>query len=48
MTDNGVPPPPAKPSKLSQWRSAIDAASGKTYYYMKGTKITTWKKPNDF
>lgn len=29
------------------WRSAIDAASGRTYYYRKGSHKVTWEKPHD-
>ena len=28
-----------------EWRSAIDAGSGLTYYYVKGTSTVTWEKP---
>jgi len=31
--------------KKTQWRSAIDAATGRTYYYIRGTKNVTWEKP---
>ena len=34
--------------KKVEWRSAIDAASGRTYYYVKNTTKTTWQKPSDF
>lgn len=30
-----------------KWRSAIDAATGRTYYYVKGSKETFWEKPKD-
>ena len=50
MTDNGLkspdPEPAAAPTKTSKWRSAIDAATGRTYYYLKGTKMTSWVKPS--
>ena len=33
--------------KKTRWRSATDATTGKTYYYMKGTQTVTWEKPSD-
>jgi len=33
--------------KKTRWRSAIDAATGRTYYYVKGTQKVTWEKPFD-
>lgn len=30
-----------------QWKAAIDPATGKTYYYHKKTRATTWTKPPD-
>jgi len=32
----------------NEWRSAIDGATGRTYYYVKGTSAVTWQKPTDF
>eukprot|EP01038_Epipyxis_sp_PR26KG_P011696 gene11696-15659_t len=32
-------------SKSNEWRSAVDAKSGRTYYYNIKTKETTWSKP---
>lgn len=32
-------------SKKAQWRPAVDQASGRTYYYMKGTSNVTWERP---
>lgn len=32
--------------KKTQWRSAIDAATGRTYYYIRGTQKVTWEKPS--
>lgn len=29
----------------AQWRSAIDGATGRTYYYIRGTSTVTWEKP---
>lgn len=29
----------------TQWRSAIDGATGRTYYYIRGTSTVTWEKP---
>lgn len=34
-------------AKPVRWRSAIDATTGRTYYYVKGTTETFWEKPND-
>ena len=31
--------------KPVQWRSAVDAATGRTYYYVKGSTETFWEKP---
>lgn len=31
-----------------QWRSAIDGATGRTYYYIRGTSKVTWEKPAEF
>jgi hypothetical protein len=31
-----------------QWRSAIDVATGRTYYYIRGTSKVTWEKPAEF
>lgn len=31
--------------KTTQWRSAVDQASGRTYYYMKSTSNVTWERP---
>ena len=39
---------PPKEKEKVEWRSAIDAASGRTYYYVKNTTKTTWQKPSDF
>ncbi len=38
---------PKKANEEVRWRSAIDAATGRTYYYVKGSKETFWEKPND-
>lgn len=37
-----------KEKEKVEWRSAIDAASGRTYYYVKNTTKATWQKPSDF
>jgi hypothetical protein len=37
---------PSAQNELPEWRSAIDPASGKQYYFVKGSKLTTWEKPN--
>ena len=34
-------------SRKTNWRSAIDAATGRTYYYVKGSMKVTWEKPTD-
>lgn len=31
-----------------QWRSAIDEATGRTYYFIRGSSRVTWEKPTDF
>jgi len=36
-----------KKTQWPQWRSAIDAATGRTYYYVKGSQKVTWEKPSD-
>ncbi|KAL7493622.1 hypothetical protein ACHAWT_005212 [Skeletonema menzelii] len=36
-----------KKAPQTQWRSAIDAATGRTYYYVKGGNETFWEKPKD-
>ena len=51
-SDGGVElnyPVTSGPNKATQtqWRSAIDAATGRTYYYVKGGNETFWKKPKD-
>ena len=28
-----------------EWRSAVDGATGRTYYYIRGTSTVTWEKP---
>jgi len=33
--------------KKTQWRSATDVATGRTYYYVKGSQKVTWVKPSD-
>lgn len=33
--------------KKLQWRHALDAATGRTYYYVKGSQKVTWEKPSD-
>ena len=33
--------------KKTEWRSAIDAATGREYYYIKGSQKVTWEKPTD-
>jgi hypothetical protein len=40
-----VESPTTVTSKKTQWRSAVDQASGLTYYYMKGTSNVTWERP---
>lgn len=35
-------------SEKPQWRSAIDVATGRTYYYIRGTSKVTWEKPAEF
>lgn len=42
-------PETSEPKKANpiKWRSAIDAATGRTYYYVKGGKETFWEKPKD-
>ena len=35
-------------NRRSSWRSSIDVKSGKTFYFDKETRDTTWKKPTDF
>ena len=35
-----------KKQKPVEWRSAIDAATGRTYYYVKGGNETFWEKPS--
>ena len=30
------------------WRSAVDGATGRTYYYIRGTSTVTWEKPTQF
>jgi hypothetical protein len=37
--------PHASKSKDTDWRSAVDSTSGKTYYWNKRTKETTWHIP---
>ncbi len=39
----------SEPKKANpvKWRSAIDAATGRTYYYAKGSSETFWEKPKD-
>ena len=37
--------PAHAPADLSDWRSAEDAASGKTYYYNEVTQATSWVWP---
>ena len=34
-------------NKKKEWRSAVDAATGFTYYYIRGTQMVTWEKPSD-
>ena len=42
-------PPKDEPIKQKpEWRSAIDGATGRTYYYVKGSSKVTWEKPSDF
>ena len=39
---------PMTPSrKQPDWRSAIDHATGRTYYYIRGTSKVTWERPSD-
>jgi hypothetical protein len=38
--------PPEKPRAV--WKAVKDKDSGKTYYYHRTTRETTWKKPNDY
>ncbi len=42
-------PETSEPKKANpvKWRSAIDAATGRTYYYVKGGSETFWEKPKD-
>lgn len=40
-----VKSPTTVKSKKTLWRSAVDPASGRTYYYMKGTSNVTWERP---
>jgi hypothetical protein len=40
-----VEPPTTVTRKKTLWRSAVDQASGITYYYMKGTSNVTWERP---
>ena len=40
-----VESPTTVKSKKTLWRSAVDPASGRTYYYMKGTSNVTWERP---
>lgn len=46
---NGGTTETSEPKKANpvKWRSAIDAATGRTYYYVKGGKETFWEKPKD-
>lgn len=51
-SDGGVElnyPVTSEPEKANQtqWRSAIDAATGRTYWYVKGGSETFWEKPKD-
>jgi hypothetical protein len=39
---------PTVTSKKTQWRSAVDPASGRTYYYLKGTSTVSWEQPVEF
>ena len=39
---------PTTPSrKQPDWRSAIDQATGRTYYYIRGTSKVTWERPSE-
>jgi hypothetical protein len=39
---------PMTPSrKQPDWRSAIDHATGRTYYYIRGTSKVTWERPSE-
>lgn len=40
-----VDPPVVVLKKQTQWRFAIDQATGRTYYYIRGTSKVTWEKP---
>ena len=33
--------------KQPDWRSAIDHATGRTYYYIRGTSKVTWERPSE-
>jgi hypothetical protein len=40
--------PVTSEGKQAEWKSAVDATSGRTYYYVKGTTETFWEKPAGF
>ena len=40
--------PPSPKNEKIEWRSAIDGASGRTYYYVKGKSKVSWQKPEGF
>jgi hypothetical protein len=49
VEEANLPEEPTRDSneKKTKWRSAIDAATGRTYYYVKGTQKVTWEKPSE-
>jgi len=37
----------SKKSEKPMWKAVVDKNTGKTYYYHRKTRETTWQKPND-
>lgn len=45
VSQPSVPPAVTPPAGKEEWVPKVDPASGKTYYYNKATKATTWTNP---